>query len=48
MIRKVMARALADKVESGQYTHADALDIAKEILFETPQSLLGMVPARVA
>jgi len=46
IIRKVMSRVLADKIESGQYTRQDALDIAREILFETPQSLLGMVPAK--
>jgi hypothetical protein len=46
VIRKVMSRVLADKIESGQYTRRDALDIAREILFETPQSLLGMVPAK--
>ncbi|MGO8705811.1 MAG: hypothetical protein ACLQVA_18565 [Candidatus Brocadiia bacterium] len=46
VIRKVMARVLADRIESGQYTRRDALDIAREILFETPQSLLGMVPAK--
>ena len=46
VIRKVMAQVLADRIESGQYTRRDALDIAREILFETPQSLLGMVPAK--
>jgi hypothetical protein len=46
VIRKVMSRVLADKIESGQYTRRDAFDIAREILFETPQSLLGMVPAK--
>ena len=46
VIRKVMARVLADRIESGQYSRRDALDIAREILFETPQSLLGMVPAK--
>ena len=46
VIRKVMSRVLADKIESGQYTRRDALDIAREILFETPQSLLGMVPGK--
>jgi glucuronate isomerase len=44
LVRKQLARVLADKVQSGQYTRADALGIAKAILFETPQTLLGMVP----
>jgi hypothetical protein len=44
VIRKVMARALAERIESGQYTRSDALEVAREILFRTPQSLLGMVP----
>jgi hypothetical protein len=46
LIRKVMARVLAERVESGQYTRRDALDVAREILFQTPQTLLGMVPAK--
>lgn len=44
LVRKQLARVLADKIEQGQYTRDDALAIAKAILFETPQSLLGMVP----
>jgi hypothetical protein len=44
LVRKQLARVLADKIEQGQYTRNDALAIAKAILFETPQTLLGMVP----
>ena len=44
LVRKQMARVIADKVRQGQYTRDDALSIAKAILYETPQSLLGMVP----
>ena len=44
LVRKQMARVFADKVRQGQYTRDDALSIAKAILYETPQSLLGMVP----
>ena len=44
LVRKQMARVLADKIKQGQYTRDDALAIAKAILFETPQTLLGMVP----
>ena len=44
LVRKQMARVLAEKIQQGQYTRDDALGIAKSILFETPQTLLGMVP----
>ena len=45
IVRKQMAQVLAEKVSQGQYTTADALNIAKEILFNTPQTLCGMIPA---
>ncbi|MCR4412114.1 MAG: hypothetical protein NUV77_06775 [Thermoguttaceae bacterium] len=44
LVRKQLARVLADKIEQGQYTEPDALSIARSILYETPQTLLGMVP----
>ena len=44
LVRKQMAQVLADKIEQGQYTQAEALSIARSILHETPQTLLGMVP----
>jgi hypothetical protein len=44
LLRKQMARVLAEKIEQGQYTRDDAISIAKAILFETPQTLLGMIP----
>ena len=47
LVRKQLARVLAEKVEQGQYTRDDALAIAKAILFETPQTLLGMIPRSV-
>src|SRR5438128_5031784 len=47
MVRKQMARVFAEKVEQGQYTVDDALAIARSILFETPQTLLGMRPRLV-
>ena len=46
MVRKIMAQVLAQKIEAGQYTRKEALDIANEVLFRTPKSLLGMVPAK--
>jgi len=36
---------LAEKITQGQYAFQDALRIARELLFETPQSLCGMTPA---
>jgi hypothetical protein len=44
LVQKQLARVLAEKVESGQYTRDDAVSIARTILYETPQTLLGMVP----
>lgn len=44
IVRKILARVLAEKIMIGQYSREDALLIAREILFESPQSLLGMSP----
>jgi len=44
LMRKQLARALADRIAYGQYSESDALQIARAILYESPQSLLGMVP----
>jgi hypothetical protein len=44
IVRKQMAHVLAQKIEQGQYTRADALAIARAVLYESPQSLLGMRP----
>jgi len=44
LVRQLLAGALAARVERGQYTLADALSIAQTILYESPQSLLGMRP----
>jgi hypothetical protein len=44
IVRKQMARVLAEKVAQGQYSFEDALRVARAILFETPQSLCGMTP----
>ncbi len=44
LVRKQLARVLADKIEQGQYTREEALAIARAILYESPQSLLGMRP----
>ena len=44
IVRKQMAQVLAEKVAQGQYTVDEALWVAREILFESPQSLCGMTP----
>ena len=46
LVRKLLARVLAEKIAGGWYTREDALSIARTILYETPQSLLGMIPCR--
>ena len=46
IVRKQLAGVLAGKIEQGQYSRADALAIARAILFEAPQTLLGMKPRR--
>jgi hypothetical protein len=46
LVRKQLARVLAEKVLQGQFTRDEAVSIARATLYETPQSLLGMVPRR--
>jgi glucuronate isomerase len=47
MAEKQLARVLAEKILQGQYTRDDALAIARSILYESPQTLLGMADAHV-
>ena len=44
MAQKQLARVLAEKIIQGQYTRDDALSIARSILYDSPQTLLGMIP----
>ena len=44
IVRKQLAQVLAEKIIQGQYRFDDAMNIARAILFEAPQSLLGMKP----
>ncbi len=44
LVRKQLAEVFAQKVGQGQYTVDESLSIARQILFLTPQSLLGMLP----
>ena len=44
IVRRQLARVLAEKIEQGQFSKSDALTIARTILFDAPQTLLGMKP----
>jgi hypothetical protein len=44
LVRKQLARALAGNIEQTQFTFDEALGVARAILFESPQTLLGMRP----
>jgi hypothetical protein len=44
LVRKQLAEVLTQKIEQGQYTFDEALSMAHQIFFETPQTLLGMRP----
>ena len=46
MIRKQLAYVLSQKIKDGQYTRDDALATARAILYETPQTLCGMIPRK--
>jgi glucuronate isomerase len=46
VVRKILARVLAERIELGQLDRAGAIQFARDIFFESPQSLLGMVPRR--
>ena len=44
LVRRQLARALAERIEQGQYSQNEALKIAEAILYESPRQLLGMTP----
>ena len=44
LVRKQMARVFAEAIDQGRYGADEALAIARAILFESPQSLLGFTP----
>jgi glucuronate isomerase len=46
IVRRQMARALGQRVDQGQYSMEEAIQIAKAVLFETPQLLLRMQPRK--
>ncbi len=44
LVRRQLARVLAERIDQGQYSMDEALKIAEAILYHSPQQLLGMVP----
>jgi glucuronate isomerase len=44
IVRKQMAQVLAEKIAQGQYSFEEAIAVAREVLFDTPQTLNGMTP----
>ena len=44
LVRKQLAQVLAEKITQGQYDRELVLSIARAILYDTPQTLLGMDP----
>lgn len=46
IVRKQMAEVFATKIEQGQYTLDEAIQIAAVILLQTPINLLGMSPSK--
>ncbi len=47
LVRRQLARVLAERIEQGQYSLGEALEIAKSILYDSPQELLGLMPRNV-
>lgn len=47
MVRGQLASVLAGKVDTGQYSVDDAVEIVRQTFFETPQSLIGMSPTEL-
>jgi len=44
LVRRQLARVLAERIDQGQYSFDEALAIAEAILYQTPQQLLRMTP----
>ena len=47
LVKNQLTRVLYEKINQGQYNLREALSIAEEILYKSPQSLLGMVPNQI-
>jgi len=46
LMRKCLARVLADHVAEGRYSRDEAMSIARDILLETPKTLLGFAESK--
>ena len=44
LVRKMLANVLKTRIDRGQYDLPEAISIARSILFESPQSILGVQP----
>lgn len=44
LVRRQLAQVLAERMDQGQFSLEEALQVARGILFQTPQDLLGMRP----
>jgi glucuronate isomerase len=44
LVRKQLARVLAEKIDQGQFSAEEAIAIAQAILYESPQTLIGLQP----
>ena len=45
LVRQAHADALGERVDRGQYSHDEAVSIARSVLFESAEVTLGMTPA---
>ncbi len=48
LVRRQLAQVLAERIDRGQYSLAEALKIAEAILYDSPRQLLGMTPRKGA
>jgi glucuronate isomerase len=48
LVRKIMAQVLAAKIDQGQFTFDESIALSRAILFESPQSLIGMKPREIS
>jgi hypothetical protein len=46
LVRQALAEVLAHKIRTGQYSMEMAIDTARQILYESPQTLLGFKPSQ--
>ncbi len=44
IVRKILARVLAERIELGHLDETMAMEFARSVLYDSPQSLLGMTP----